>query len=161
MAALALLVLRIDGIRIAGYVRGIGGDLSVTTLLLLASFAVAFAGGPKLHDRRELQTLALYVLAGAALLYPMALGLTSFDPYALGYPDRMRTLLLGLAPVAFLAWFRGWLLVLLAFVLALAAFRFELLESGNLWDYLLDPWLAVGMLFWSGFTIFARLSKSR
>jgi len=161
VAALALLVLRIDGIRIAGYVRGIGGDLSVTTLLLLASFAVAFAGGPKLHDRRELQTLALYVLAGAALLYPMALGLTSFDPYALGYPDRMRTLLLGLAPVAFLAWFRGWLLVLLAFVLALAAFRFELLESGNLWDYLLDPWLAVGMLFWSGFTIFARLSKSR
>ncbi len=158
---LALLFLRIDGIRIAGYVRGIAGDLSVTTLLLLASSAVAFAGGPKLHDRREFQTLALYVLAGAALLYPMALGLTSFDPYALGYPDRMPTLLLGLAPVAFLAWLRGRLLVLLAFVLALAAFRFELLESGNLWDYLLDPWLAAGMLFWSGFTIFARLSESR
>lgn len=160
-AALALLFFRIDGIRIAGYVRGIGGDLSITTLLLLASSAVAFAGGPKLHDRRELQTLAAFVLAGAALLYPMALGLTSFDPYALGYPDRVPALLLGLAPVALFAWFRGRLLLVLAVVLALASFRFELLESSNLWDYLFDPWLAAGMLYWTGFTIFARFSKSR
>ena len=160
-AFLALLFVPIEGIPVAGYVRGIAGDLSITTLLLLASSAVALAGGPKLHDRRELQTLAAFVLASAAFLYPMALGLTSFDPYALGYPHRMRGFLLGLAPVALFAWFRGRLLLLLAVVLALAAFRFELLESRNLWDYLLDPWLAVGMLFWAGFTIFGLLSKSR
>ena len=160
-AFLALLFVPIEGIPLAGYVRGIAGDLSITTLLLLASSAVALAGGPKLHDRRELQALAAFVLASAAFLYPMALGLTSFDPYALGYPDRMRGFLLGLAPVALFAWFRGRLLLLLAVVLALAAFRFELLESRNLWDYLLDPWLAVCMLFWAGFTIFGLLSKSR
>ncbi|HLE72527.1 MAG TPA: hypothetical protein VJH87_22805 [Vicinamibacteria bacterium] len=160
-AFLALLFVPIEGIPVAGYVRGIAGDLSITTLLLLASSAVALAGGPKLHDRRELQALAAFVLASAAFLYPMALGLTSFDPYALGYPHRMRGFLLGLAPVALFAWFRGRLLLLLAVVLALAAFRFELLESRNLWDYLLDPWLAVCMLFWAGFTIFGLLSKSR
>jgi hypothetical protein len=136
-------------------------SLSAPTLLLLASAAVAFAGGPKLHDRREIRTLAAFVLAGAALLYPMALGLTSFDPYALGYSARIRGFLVVLAPVALFAWFRGRLLLLLSVVLALAAFRFELLESRNLWDYLLDPWLAVGMLYWVGFTIFARFSKSR
>ena len=160
-AFLALLFVPIEGIPVAGYVRGIAGDLSITTLLLLASSAVALAGGPKLHDRRELQALAAFVLASAAFLYPMALGLTSFDPYALGYPHRMRGFLLGLAPVALFAWFRGRLLLLLAVVLALAAFRFELLESRNLWDYVLDPWLAVCMLFWAGFTIFGLLSKSR
>ena len=160
-AALALLILPIEGIPVAGYARGIGGELSVTTLLLLASAIVAFAGGPKLFDRGEIQTLSTLVLSGAAFLYPMALGLTSFDPYALGYPDRMRVFLLALAPVAVFAWFRGRLLVLFAIVLALAAFRFELLESRNLWDYLLDPWLTLYTLCWAGFTIFARFSKSR
>jgi hypothetical protein len=160
-AFLAVLFVPIEGIPVAGYVRGIAGDLSITTLLLFASAAVELASGPKLHDRRELQTLAVFVLAGAAFLYPMALGLTSFDPYALGYPDRIRGFLVGLAPVALFAWFRGRILLLLAIVLALAAFRFALLESRNLWDYLLDPWLAVGMLYWGGFTIFARFSKSR
>ena len=162
VVALLYVFLRpIGPIPIAGYVRGISGDLSITTMLLLASTAVRFAGGPKLHDRRELQTLAALVLAGAAFLYPMALGLTSFDPYALGYPHRVRGFLLGLATVALVAWFRGRLLLPLAIVLALAAFRIELLESTNLWDYLLDPWLAVGMFCWVGFTIFAQLSKSR
>ena len=157
-AAVALLFLPIEGIPVVGYVRGIAGDLSITTLLLLASAAVAIASGPKLHDRRELQTLAAFVLAGAAFLYPMALGLTSFDPYALGYPGRIRGFLFGLAPVALFAWFRGRLLLLLAVVLALAAFRFELLDSRNLWDYLIDPWLTV---YLAGFTIFACFSKSR
>ncbi len=160
-AFLALLFVPIEGIPVAGYVRGIAGDLSITTLLLLASAAFALAFGPKLHDRGELQTLAAFVLASAAFLYPMALGLTSFDPYALGYPHRMRGFLLCLAPVALFAWFRRRLLLLLAVVLALAAFRFQLLESRNLWDYLLDPWLVVCMLFWAGFTIFGPFSKSR
>jgi hypothetical protein len=160
-AFLAVMFVPIEGIAVVGYVRGIVGDLSITTLLLLASAAVALASGPKLHDRRELQTLAVFVLAGAAFLYPMALGLTSFDPYALGYPDRIRGFLFALAPVAVFAWLRGRILLLLAIVLSLSAFRLELLESRNLWDYLLDPWLAVGMLYWTGFTIFDHFSKSR
>lgn len=160
-AVVAGLSLPLRGIPIAGYVRGIVSDLSVTSLLLLATAAVAMASGPKLHDRRELRALAAFVLAGALFLYPMSLGLTSFDPYALGYPPHVRGFLAVLAPVALFAWLRGRLLLLLALVLALAAFRFEVLESRNLWDYLLDPWLAAGMLGWAGFTIFARFSKSR
>jgi len=160
-AVLALLFLPVEGVPVAGYARGLAGDLSVTSLLLLGSFVLSFASGPKLHDRRELGAVAAFVLAGAAFLYPMALGLTSFDPYALGYSVRVRVLLLGLAPVALCAWFRGRLLLLLSILLALAAFRFDLLESRNLWYYLLDPWLTVVLLAWTGFTIFGRLSKSR
>jgi hypothetical protein len=157
-AVLGLLFVPVGGLPVAGYLRGIGGDLSVTALLLLASTVVAYAGGPRLHERRELQTLAAFVIAGALFLYPMSLGLTSFDPYALGYPLHVRSLLLGLVPVGLIAWFRGGLLVPLALAAALAAFRFELFESENLWDYLLDPWLT---LYLAGFTIFARFSKSR
>lgn len=160
-AVLALLFLPVGGIPVAGYLRGLVGDLSVTTFLLLGSFVLSFASGPKLNDGRELSALAAFVLAGAAFLYPMALGVTSFDPYALGYAARVRPLLLGLAPVAFVAWLRGRLLLLVSILTALAAFRFDLLESRNLWDYLLDPWLTAAMLGWAGFTIFARFSNSR
>jgi uncharacterized membrane protein HdeD (DUF308 family) len=88
----------------------------------------------------------------------MALGLTAFDPYAYGYPGRERLLVVALSMIALVAWYRGLLLVVLGIALALAAFRLELLESRNLWDYLLDPWLVVSL---AGFTIFARASKSR
>ena len=160
-AVLAFMFLPVRGIPVAGYLRGFVGDLSLTTWLLLGSFVLSFTFGPKLHDRRELGALAAFVLAGATFLYPMALGLTAFDPYALGYSARVGPLLLGLAPVALVAWSRGRLLLPLSIGLALAAFRFDLLESRNLWDYLLDPWLTVAMLGWAGFTIFARFSKSR
>jgi hypothetical protein len=155
---MALLFLPVEGIPVAGYVRGMGGEPSVTTLLLVASAIVAFASGRKLYDSHQLETLAFFVLSGAAFLYPMSLGLTSFDPYALGYPERIRALLLALAPVAVFAWLRRKPLLLLAIVLALAAHRFRLLDSRNLWDYLLDPWITLVL---AGFTIFARLSKSR
>jgi len=157
-AVLALLALPVGGISLAGYVRGVASDLSITSLVLLVSLAVAFAGGPRLQDRRETRTLAAFVLPGALFLYPMALGLTAFDPYALGYPGRVQGLVFGLAPVALLGSLRGSLLVPLSVGLALAAFRLQILDSRNLWDYLFDPWL---VLYLAGFTIFARSSKSR
>ena len=95
---------------------------------------------------------------GLSLLYPLALGISPFDPYALGYHGRVRGLLVALALVAVFAWWRGRLLLLLALLLGVGAFRLEALESTNLWDYLLDPWLAAGFV---GFTIFGRFSKSR
>ena len=157
-AGLLLLFVLFAGTSLASYFRGVGGELSVTTLLLVSSSISAFAFGLKPPGRQELETLATFVLLAGAFLYPMSLGLTSFDPYALGYPERVRALLLALAPVAVYASLRGRFLLLLALALAVVAHRFELLESGNLWDYLLDPWLVLGM---AGFTIFARFSKSR
>jgi hypothetical protein len=157
-AGLLALFVPIHGIAALGYLRGIAGDLSIPSLLLLASALVGLLGGPRLHDGRELEALAGFVLAASALLYPMALGLTAFDPYAYGYPGRERLLVVALSMIALVAWYRGLLLVVLGIALALAAFRLELLESRNLWDYLLDPWLVVSLV---GFTIFARASKSR
>jgi hypothetical protein len=88
----------------------------------------------------------------------MALGLSAFDPYALGFAGPARGLLLVLSLLALFAWWGGRILLLLAILLGIGAYRLGLLESSNLWDYLLDPWLAVAA---AGFTIFGRFSKSR
>lgn len=155
LAALAAVsMIPFGGMRLLGYARGIAGDLSITSVLLLASAVAA----PRLLDRDEVRALGAFVLGGALLLYPMALGLSSFDPYALGYPARVRAMLVALAAFALIAWWRRCFLVLLAVVFAIGAYRLGFLESDNLWDYLIDPWLVAGF---AGFTIFGRLSKSR
>ncbi len=130
----------LGGIPLAGYVRGVTGDLSVPTLALLAaSLAARLSPRPMLGaaDRAALQGWAAAV---GVVLYPLTLGLTLWDPYALGYRPR---LLLIVAATLVVAWWqrrRGAALVLAAGV---GAFGVGLMESTNLWDYLVDPALTV------------------
>lgn len=126
---------------IAAYVRGITGDLSITTLVLLwcallrpwCSCAEAGTG----HRRGLLMLIAFLALA----LYPMALGAGAFDPYRLGYGDPL--FIAALLLVALLAWFRKSNLIALCIALATLAWTAGWYESDNLWDYLLDPFVAI------------------
>ena len=68
---------------------------------------------------------------------PLALGLGPVDPYAFGYAPLGMTILLSLASV--LTWFRGGRDLAVVLLLPIVAFNLQLLESNNLWDYLLDP----------------------
>ena len=140
---------------LAAYLRGLIGDLSVTSLLLLGAIVLARVTGGRFaliaglqaessltriawHDRL---LLLLAIAASALLLYPMALGATWLDPYRWGYGDSR--FIAALLVLALLAWFmRAWLTVacVCAAVLAWVA---RTHESTNLWDYLIDPWLAV------------------
>ena len=64
---------------LAAYVRGIVGDLSVITLVLLWSSFI-------LNERLALPLQVKLSLACIAVIfYPLALGFTMFDPYAWGY----------------------------------------------------------------------------
>jgi hypothetical protein len=85
------------------------------------------------------------VVAGV-LLYPAALGLTYFDPYALGYASPVFAGVLLVLALA--AWYLRleWLVALL--LLAVLARLANALESRNLWDYLIDPWLVLYGLLW-------------
>ena len=49
-------------------------------------------------------------------------------------------------PSAFRQFAGGVLAVLGLLLLSIAAYLLRLLESGNLWDYLIDPWLALASL---------------
>lgn len=127
------------GLPIAGYLRGVTGDLSVTTLVLLS---MGFAGG---LERRERLALSLFVITAALFLYPMALGLGPFDPYRLGFSPR--GLLVALFGVALFASLREHYVLLLCVAGAVLAHALGLFESSNLWDYLVDPWVLVAAIY--------------
>lgn len=129
------------GFPLAAYVRGATGDLSITSMVLLwcaLSRSWAVCGAADFNHRHVL--LALIALA-ALILYPMALGFGAFDPYRLGYGNwQMVTALL---LVALAAWFWKYHQVALCIALATLAWAIGWYESGNLWDYLLDPFVAI------------------
>lgn len=141
------------GLPLAAYLRGATGDLSIISLLLLALAltrfmavsaperefsAPSFCGSEGGEGR---QALLLLVALAAAWLYPLALGVGMFDPYRLGYGSLW--LVGALLLLALVACFRGLLWVALPIALAVLAWGIGWHESGNLWDYLLDPLLAI------------------
>lgn len=136
---------------LAAYVRGVIGDLSITSLVLLMlmvrclfvpirtpSPPVGGLGWESDSGRYALQCLIALAAVG---LYPMALGFGFFDPYRLGYGNPW--LMAGLLAVALAAHSRRRPVMALAIALAVLAWSVGWYESGNLWDYLLDPLLAI------------------
>ncbi|MDP1871320.1 MAG: hypothetical protein Q8K61_06805 [Gallionella sp.] len=136
----------LDGLSVAEFVRGMLGDLSFSTLLLLAA-AYGRVLSARLH-RNEIRkaiddsTPVLGAISLAALaLYPFALGVGMYDPYRLGYGDM--GFLGGLLLAALLAWVLRRPLITLIISLAVLGWSVGWYESNNLWDYLLDPWVAI------------------
>lgn len=122
------------------YARGVVGDLSMTTLVLLGAYCARYLLGRDLLDRRDRLALFAMVVTGAFFLYPLALGLTYFDPYSLGYgsPGFITALLV----LAVAAWHRRFHLIVVCLTVAATAYATGVHESRNLWDYLLDPLVA-------------------
>ncbi len=127
------------------YVRGVSSDLSVT-LVALAGLVVArrLPGFPAV-SRREKAGLNWVIAAAAVALYPLSLGWGSWDFYRTGWGSF--GLLAALLAVALFSWERGLRLLPLLIALSLLAWSVGLMESENLWDYLLDPWLALAAFF--------------
>ena len=123
------------------YVRGITADLSVTLVALAVWQLSRFGLDWRAIAKRELLAVMASVAAAALFLYPMALGWGNWDAYRPGWGSW--GMLLGLFAVCVVCGVNR-LAVLPALVaLSLLAWSFGLMESGNLWDYLLDPWLSV------------------
>ena len=140
-AVFVLLLVPFTELPLAAYVRGMVGDPSITTLVLLG-YAVAQRNGvlPGPGTPRRIGGLLLLVLAGC-VLYPLALGAAPYDTYRWGYGDPcFLGLLLALA-LAGVVWRMP--LITLSISLAVLAWAAGWYESGNLWDYLIDPLLTV------------------
>jgi len=129
------------GLSLSGFVRGITGDLSIATLLLLALSLLRSLSGHALAEEANRRSMLWAVVIAAAVFYPLALGFGAFDPYRLGYGNLW--FMAGLLGVAAWASFRYSTVLALSIALAVAAWSFGWYESTNLWDYLLDPWLAI------------------
>ena len=130
---------------ILAYIRGVSSDLSIT-LVALACLALswAFFKIPAIA-RREQIALDRGVALAAVFLYPTALGWSDWDAYRLGWGSL--GLWVALLALSLLFWIKGLRLLPLLVGFALLAWSSGLMESSNLWDYLVDPWLAIAALF--------------
>ena len=122
---------------LAGSLRGVTGDLSVTTLVLLARFVLRPAFDWKPLEERTTRPIQCLVTAGGLVLYPLTLGLGLWDPYRLGYGEPW--FLGALVALAAVTLFFDLLFVTVCLALGVLAWSLGGLESRNLWDYLVDP----------------------
>lgn len=130
------------GLPLWRYAYGFVGDLTPATWVLF----FVWLGFPEVfrhwlhHELPFRRRMSLF--AGMVLFYVLALGPWGFDPYIYGYQP---WLLLG-GLVAWVAWrgrFAPGLMLLLGMDMAL--YGLHALTSDNLWDYLLDPLLMIGL----------------
>lgn len=128
------------------WLRSYTGEFSITAVLLATVALLAHTSGQSWLTRRELRGFCLAVVLVAVWFYPMSLGATYLNPYEWGFGSY------GLSSALLLAGLLAWLLrawfCLAALVLAQFAYAAGLLPSDNLWDYLLDIWLAFWALGW-------------
>ena len=105
---------------------------------------------------KQLRGACMMLVLMALWFYPMSMGSSYTDPYALGFGNfqfSTALLLLGL-----MAWVLRAYATCLILVSAQLAFGADLLVSDNLWDYLIDPWL---VLWAAGWLIRDRLLQAR
>ena len=133
---------------LSAYVRGVIGDLSVVSMLLLWTSL--------LPGRKPAPLVFKLAIACIAIVfYPLALGFGMIDPYVWGYGSILFFIaVLLFAVVCGLAnWSKGvWIIAI-----AILAWAAHWHESANLWDYLLDPFLAI----WGLMAVFGSLYRRR
>jgi len=146
-AIISAILIRMDvkGIPLAGWLTGVNANFSIPLTTLLFSRVLRNATGIILLDRQALQTTWIFGLVTGFVLYPQALGLRfgsagRLDPYALGYGSVGFSLVLLALTIVLLIMKNRFGVVLVA---AMAAYNLQVLESPNLWDYLVDPVLVI------------------
>lgn len=133
---------------LTAYVRGVTGDLSIVLTLLLWSSLL-----PSSKTTPIVFKLAIAMIALG--FYPFALGLGMVDPYAWGYGST--AFLIAVLVFALVCGLANWAKGVWIIAIAIIAWAAHWHESANLWDYLLDPFLAIWMLF----ALFGMLIKRR
>ena len=154
---LGLAFLPIKGVTLAGYLRSLIGDVSITTLVLVFLTCISRIADRALYKQSSFLALMVVVATGGVFLYPFALGLTSFDSYSLGYNSMGFAVLLFCAALA--AWYFGFYLVQICVILTASGFLLGICESRNMWDYLIDPLIVTYALFWLPATIIRKMRK--
>lgn len=158
VAVVALAAVPLGGLPALAYLRGGFGDLSITTVALLALALVRNVSGRMWMPERDRWVLLAGTGLVALLFYPLALGLGPFDPYAAGFTSPLMVGALALLFAA--ALWRGLPWVAAIILLGVAGWLGGVLESSNLWDYLLDPLVAVYAVIDSVGRVRARLRGS-
>ena len=151
-------IIPIGTMPVAQVTRGVFGDMSITTIVLLGYFLIF-----PTSSRDKSKQLFMLLLISGILFYPAAFGLGMTDPYQWGYLNTYR----GIAtPMLFLATLIALMLIavrlnneliLLCIAMATGAFLIGAMESKNIWDYLIDPLVVTFGLFRIGIPLTKQL----
>jgi hypothetical protein len=125
------------GLPIYAHLRGLWGDPSATSIVLLLLCFLFRA--PRTFSEGWRGPLFISLLG--IVLYPLALGLGDVDAYRFGFQPTLLVTLLTIP--ALILWWRGDNLWLWLLAIDLLVFTSKVQESRNLWDALLDPMLVI------------------
>ena len=139
ISALIVLV-PVGGLPLGRWLISINANFSIPLTAVLLSKVWEKATGTGLLDKTGLLCCWIFGMTAGLALYPMALGLGRFDPYELGWG--FSWLFVAVMIITFLLLFmkNRFAVVLIVCVLC---YDMQLLESHNLWDYLVDPFYTV------------------
>lgn len=129
------------GLPLAAYLRAVVGDLSITAMVLLTLFLLKYFCSCEPFGHQDKVRLQGLIVLGALALYPLALGIGYFDPYRLGFGNLW--LVAMLLVITLIACAQRHFLVALCISLAVLGWSIGWYESSNLWNYLLDPVVAI------------------
>ena len=143
VATLALVLLPCRSLPLGRWVAGCNANFSIPLTLWVGLNLLERLSGRRILRRSETAGFWRFGLAAGLFLFPLALGLTPLDSYSLGWkPGGLLTVMVVLT-IALLAAgnrFAIWIM------LSLLACNLRLLESPNLWDYLVDPFYFIASL---------------
>ncbi|MEH6388209.1 MAG: hypothetical protein V7772_10070 [Pseudomonas profundi] len=141
----------IQGMSLAGYLRGVTDDLACTSMVWLIAGALIRLDFISAWSRPRLMQLWICFAIAGALLFPAAMGVGMIDTYGWGFTPR--PMLVGVAAVTLLMVFIRNAPGALLLLAASGAFVLDVKPSDNYWDYLLDPFIflySVGALAFTG-----------
>ncbi|MCD6306058.1 MAG: hypothetical protein J7M32_07195 [Deltaproteobacteria bacterium] len=140
LIAACLVLVPVKGLPLGRWMISFNANFSIPLTAILFSRVVDRFFGIRVLDERAVSTCWFISLTAGIVLYPMALGLTRWDPYAAGWGFSWLFVIAFAVTVILLAVKNRFGIVLIA---AILAYNLGFLESTNLWDYLVDPFLAV------------------
>ena len=130
----------VGGLPLARWLISFNANFSITLTAALLCKIVEDFSGIRLLDEKAFLTCWGFSITAGVILYPMALGLGRFDPYPAGWAFSWLFVGMCAFTATLLAMKNRFALVLMADIFA---YNLGLLESTNLWDYLVDPFLVL------------------
>jgi hypothetical protein len=152
LIALGTLMIPVAGLPLARVLAAVMDHWSVPLLALLVAGVAKTFFGTELLRCEDRQAMWFFGVATGLILYPLALGIGSVDPFAHGWHFGPLFVLIG-SVALFLQWRQNRFGIVL--LLAIVAWLAGIAESENLWDCLVDPvffFVAVGAMVKSAVT---------
>ncbi len=161
LVTLAVCLMPWKGHSLVFYVRGIVGDISVTSLVLLLALYGRSLFIPVGKHQPIHGAVGWILLAVLLPLYASVTGYLSVDLYSWGYDPQWMLLASGV--LLLWAW-RTQPALAIAWLIGIASFACGFTRSRNLWDALFDPFLAfaaVGMVTYQVVQVVIRMKGTK